>query len=318
MKKILVLGGSGFVGSHVCEKLARQQLRVTLPTRRRGNAKHLQMLPLVDVMEADVHDEKALAQLVAGHDAVVNLVAILHGNAKAFNRAHVELPQKLARACAAAGVPRVVHISALGAASGAPSLYQRSKAAGEQVLQGAGLALTLLRPSVVFGAEDNFLNLFARLQSIFLVMPLAGGDCRFQPVWVEDLAEAVVRCLQNNTTAGKIFEACGPEVFTLKELVQLAGRLGSGNGGEARPVLPLPLWAGKLQALVMELAPGQPMMSRDNLASLQVDNLASGTLPGLAALRITPESVLAVAPTYLGQRGPRTSLLALRKTAGRF
>ncbi|MES2425264.1 MAG: complex I NDUFA9 subunit family protein [Pseudomonadota bacterium] len=318
MKKILVLGGSGFVGSHVCEKLARQQWRVTLPTRRRVNARHLQMLPLLDVIEADVHDEAALTRLVAGHDAVVNLVAILHGNEKSFQHAHVTLPQKLARACAAAGVPRVVHISALGADANGPSIYQRSKAAGEQVLQSAGLALTLLRPSVVFGAEDSFLNLFARLQRVFPVMPLAGSGCKFQPVWVEDVAEAVVRCLQENTTAGKTFEVCGPETFTLKELVQIAGRLGAGHGGEARPVLPLPLWAGNLQALLMELAPGQPLMSRDNLASLQVDNIASGMLPGLDALGITPESLLAVAPTYLAQRGPRSSLLALRKTAGRF
>lgn len=318
MKNILLLGGTGFVGSHVAEKLARLQWRVTVPTRRRVNARHLQTLPLLEVVEADVHNEVALTELVKGHDAVVNLVAILHGNEKAFQKAHVELPMKLARACAAAGVSRVVHISALGADAGAPSMYQRSKAAGEQALQSAGLRLSVLRPSVIFGAEDKFLNLFAKLQQVFPVMPLAGGTTRFQSVWVEDVADAVLRCLRDDATIGQTYEACGPNVFTLKELVQLAGRLGGANNGQGRPVLPLPLWAGQLQALLMELAPGEPLMSRDNLASLQVDNVASGRLPGLAALGLSPEPLSAVAPSYLGRRGLRTGLLAMRKTAGRF
>lgn len=318
MKNILLLGGTGFVGRHVAEKLARLQWRVTVPTRRRANARHLQTLPLLEVVEADVHDEVALTQLVKGHDAVVNLVAILHGTEAAFQKAHVALPMKLARACSAVGVSRLVHISALGADANGPSLYQRSKAAGEQTLLSAGLQLSVLRPSVIFGAEDKFLNLFARLQQVFPVMPLAGSATRFQPVWVEDVASAVLRCLQNDTTIGQTYEVCGPDVFSLKELVQLAGRLGGANGGQGRRVLPLPLWAGRLQALLMELAPGEPLMSRDNLASLQVDNIASGQLPGLAALGLTPESLHAVAPSYLGQRGLRSGLLAMRKTAGRF
>lgn len=318
MKNILLLGGSGFVGRHVAEKLARLQWRATVPTRRRVNARHLQTLPLLEVVEADVHDEVALTQLVKGHDAVVNLVAILHGSEQAFQRAHVALPMKLARACSAAGVSRVVHVSALGADAAGPSLYQRSKAAGEHTLLTAGLRLSILRPSVIFGAEDKFLNLFAKLQQVFPVMPLAGSATRFQPVWVEDVADAVLRCLQDDTTIGQTYEACGPDVFTLKELVQLAGRLGGAKGSQGRPVLPLPLWAGKLQALMMELAPGEPLMSRDNLASLQVDNVASGQLPGLAALGLSPESLHAVAPSYLGQRGLRSSLLAMRRTAGRY
>ena len=167
MQKILVLGGTGFVGQHVCEKLVHLQWRVTLPTRRTQNAKHLQMLPLLTVLPANIHDEATLAKLVAGHDAVVNLVAILHGDETAFNHAHVELPQKLARACAQAGVKRLVHVSALGAALDAPSMYQRSKARGEQALQTAALDLTALRPSVIFGAEDKFLNVFANCSASF-------------------------------------------------------------------------------------------------------------------------------------------------------
>lgn len=313
MTRILILGGTGFVGRHVCEKLARLQHPVTVATRRLANARHLTTLPLLHTVECDVHDEAALTRLVAGHDAVVNLVAILYGTGAAFQRAHVELPQKLARACAATGVRRVVHVSALGAAPGAASLYQRSKAAGEQALQAAGLQLTVLRPSVIFGAEDQFLNLFARLQRVFPVMPLAGAQARFQPVWVEDVAQAVVHALQQPGTAGQVFEACGPDVFTLRQLVQLAGR----HAGCARPVLPLPMALGRLQALLMELAPGEPLMSRDNLAAMQTDNIASGALPGLQALGIAPAALEAVAPLYLRPRGVNDGLDRYRRTAGR-
>lgn len=316
-KKVLILGGTGFVGSHVCQKLATLPLRITLPTRRPENAKHLQMLPTVDVLTADVHDEATLTRLVAGHDAVVNLIAILHGTEAAFNRVHVELPQKLVRACLGQGVRRVVHVSALGAALDAPSMYQRSKARGEQVLQAAGLDVTLLRPSVIFGAEDKFLNVFAKLQQIFPVIPLAGADTRFQPVWVQDVAGAVVHCLQHPDTAGQIFDLCGPDVMTLKQLVQLAGQASGIRHGEGRPVFGLPLALGRLQAALMALAPGEPLMSRDNLDSMAVDNITDGRLPGLAAMGIEPASVHAVAPGYLGARGRQSAFQDARRSAGR-
>lgn len=317
MHNILVLGGSGFVGTHLCEKLSLLEWPVTVPTRREENARHLLTLPLVDVVEASVHDEPTLTRLVAGHDAVVNLVAILHGSAAAFHEVHVELPQKLARACAAHGVRRVVHISALGASLEGPSIYQRTKAQGEAALRQAGLDLTVLRPSVMFGAEDKFLNLFARLQQTFPFMPLAGADARFQPVWVEDVAEALVRCLQDDKTIGQTYELCGPDVYTLRQLVTLAGQWSGANGGRGRPVIALPRPLGRLQALLMELAPGQPLMSRDNLDSLEVDNVATGSLPGLAALGIRPSPLAGIAPGYLGLRGPHSHLQDLRKSAGR-
>ena len=318
MNKILVLGGTGFVGSHLCQKLALLPGRITLPTRRIENAKHLQMLPMLDVLPADVHDEATLTRLVEGHDAVVNLVAILHGTEAAFNRVHVALPQKLARACQAAGVRRVVHVSALGAATGAPSMYQRSKARGEQALQAAALDLTLLRPSVIFGAEDKFLNVFARLQQIFPIIPLAGAATRFQPVWVEDVAQALVHCLQYPETAGQIFDLCGPDVMTLKQLVQFSGQASGINHGRGRAVFGLPLALGRLQAALMDLAPGEPLMSRDNLDSMAVDNITDGRLPGLAALGITAASVAAVAPGYLSARGKRSVFQDLRRSAGRY
>ena len=317
MQKILVLGGTGFVGQHVCEKLVSLQCHVTLPTRRTHNAKQLQMLPLLTVLQGDVHDEATLAQLVAGHDAVVNLVAILHGDEAAFNRSHVELPQKLARACVQAGVKRLVHVSALGAALDAPSMYQRSKARGEQALQAAPLDLTLLRPSVMFGAQDKFLNVFAALQRVFPFVPLAGAATRFQPVWVEDVASAITHCLHHTDTIGKTFDLCGPQVFTLKELVQVAAQMSGINQGRGRPVFGLPLALGKLQAALMSLAPGEPLMSRDNLDSMSVDNITDGKLPGLQALGITPASLLAIGPSFLGRQGKYRSLEQLRKAPGR-
>ncbi len=329
MKKILILGGTGFVGRHLCEKLTQLQWRVTVPTRHEARARAIQMLPALDVFQADVHDEAALARLVAGHDAVVNLVAILHGTREAFARAHVQLPQKLARACAAAGVARVVHVSALGADARnpdvAPSMYLRSKGHGEVALHQPHLALTVLRPSVVFGADDQFLNTFARLQKMFPVIPLAASHALFQPVWVEDLARAIVHCLQDThtqATAGHTFEACGPDVFTLRQLVEIAGRLSGVNEGRGRPVIELSAALGRLQAGLMALAPGEPLMSRDNLDSMTQPNIASGNLPGLEALGIAPAALAAVAPGYLGPasggEGLRSNLVAKRKSAGRF
>jgi len=314
MKKILILGGTGFVGRHLCEKLAEGDYRTTVLTRRRVNAKHLQMLPMVDVIEGSAHDAATLTPLLAEHDAVVNLIAILHGTEAAFDAAHVQLPETLVKACDAAGQRRIVHVSSLGADSNAPSMYQRSKARGEAVLFGATLDVSVLRPSVIFGAEDKFLNTFASLQKLLPVIPLAGSTARFQPVWVEDVATALVKCIQDTSTIGQTFEACGPEVFTLKQLVQLAGQY----SGHEKPVIGLPDSLARLQARLMELAPGVPIMSRDNLDAMKVDNISGGKLPGLQALGITASALSAVVPYYLGAQGLRSGLMAKRKTAGRF
>ncbi|RYX92778.1 MAG: complex I NDUFA9 subunit family protein [Comamonadaceae bacterium] len=318
MKKILILGGTGFVGRHLCEKLAARQWRTTVATRRLVRARDLWTLPMVDPVEVRQLDSASLVSLLAGHDAVVNLVAILHGDEKSFNAAHVELPLHLAKACDAAGVRRIVHVSALGAAVDAPSMYQRSKARGEAVLNDAGLDVTILRPSVIFGDGDRFLNTFANLQQYFPVIPLASSDARFQPVWVGDVADAIVRCLDEPATIGKTYEACGPDVFTLKELVRLSGHYTGINGGRGRPVLALPAALGRLQAGVMGLAPGEPMLSGDNLDSMKVPNVSGGQLPGLRDLGVQPSSLAAIAPSYLGAQGLRSGLMAKRKTAGRF
>ena len=318
MKKILILGGTGFVGRHVCEKLTAGGYRVTVLTRRRSSASHLQMLPMLDVVEGSAHDAVGLQPLVAGQDAIINLVAILHGTEAAFDKAHVQLPQALVKACHAAGQRRIVHISSLGADLNAPSMYQRSKARGEAVLLDSGLDVSILRPSVIFGAEDKFLNTFASLQKLFPFIPLAGSTAKFQPVWVEDVATALVRCIEDKSTIGQTFEACGPEVFTLKQLVQLAGQYSGVNDGKGKPVIGLPDGLARIQAALMELAPGEPIMSRDNLDAMKTDNISGGKLPGLKDLGITASSVSAIVPFYLGAQGLRSGLTAKRKTAGRF
>ena len=315
--RVLVLGGSGFVGRQVCEQLARLGWQITVPTRRAVNAASVQSLPGLTVIEANVHQEADLARLMPGHDAVVNLVAVLHGSENRFESVHVDLPGKIASAMKKAGVQRLVHISALGADPQGPSMYQRSKARGETVLHNAGLQLTVLRPSVIFGAEDKFLNLFADLQAVAPFMPLAGSGTRFAPVWVGDVAGAVVVCLQKPDTVGQTYEICGPDVMTLGELVQQAGQWAGVNHGRGRPVIGLPMWVGWLQAAAMEMAPGEPLMSRDNLASMKVDNIATGGYPGLEDLGINAASAAGVAPTYLGHRGPRSRLNSWRSRAGR-
>lgn len=302
---ILVLGGTGFVGRSVCEKLVERSGgaggSIVVPTRHIAHARDLQMLPTLQPVQADVHDDAQLAQMVAGRDAVINLVAVLQGDERRFRHVHVDLPSRLARACQAAGVKRLAHVSALGVGVNAPSHYLRSKAAGEAALAAAGLELTVLRPSVIFGAHDKLLNMFAALQGLAPFVPLAGADSRYQPVWVDDVAAAIVRCLDDPATIGKTYECTGPDVYTLRELVQAAGRW----AGHERPVFGLPGGLAQLQARVMEMLPGEPLMSRDNLASMRVPNIATGTLPGLDALGIRATALSAIAPMYLGHgRGP--------------
>ncbi|MBB2485298.1 complex I NDUFA9 subunit family protein [Mitsuaria sp. WAJ17] len=289
--RLLIFGGSGFVGRALCRQLVAAGFdRIIVPTRRRAHARALNVLPGVTVLEASIQDDAGLRTLVSQADVVLNLIAILQGSETAFEAAHVHWPRRLVQACEAAGGRRLVHVSALGVAEDAPSRYLRSKARGEAVIRASGLDWRLLRPSVIFGAEDRFLNLFAELQQSFPVLPLAGAKAQFQPVWVEDVATALCRLIEAPGAAGQVFEATGPQVLSLRELVQLSGRLLS----RERPVVPLPAALAWLQALFMECLPGEPLMSRDNLASMQVPNIAGGRLPGLKALGIQPRSVAGV------------------------
>ncbi len=306
-RKVLLVGGSGFVGTAIAERLARDGVALVVPTRRLANARHLRPLPTAEVVEADVFDPAALAGLMTGVDVVVSLVGVLHSRpgtpwGPAFARAHVELPTRLVAAARAAGVGRIVHVSALGADPAGPSEYQRSKAAGEAAIRAGSpdVAWTILRPSVIFGPGDSFLNLFAGLVRRFPLMPLGGAGARFQPVYVGDVAEVVAECLARPDAAGQTYELAGPQVYTLRQLVDYVGRL----TGCRRPVIPLPEGLAMLQAAALECLPG-PLMSRDNVRSMRADNIASG--PPLPWGR-TPTSLEAVAPCYLGTANKRGRL----------
>lgn len=316
-QRVLVLGGSGFIGSHVVAKLITAGLNVTVPTRRRDRAGHLIFHPTIEVVQANVHDPVTLQRLVKGHDAVINLVGILHSRGGTpfgldFARTHVELPRAVSAAMQTAGVRRLLHMSALGADAQGPSMYARSRAAGEAVVRASGLDYTIFQPSVVFGPEDNFLNTFASLAKLAPVFPLAGASTKLQPVFVEDVAQAFVNALDNAATVHNTYVLAGPKVYTLKQLVQFASQAARGH---ARPVLPLPLLIGKLQALFLELLPGTPLMSRDNVDSLKVDNVAtSSTAAWAPELGITPHALEPIASLYLHGQHPRTRFDARRST----
>jgi uncharacterized protein YbjT (DUF2867 family) len=313
---IAVIGGSGFIGSELINRLVADGRNVRVATRRRENAKRLTIYP-VDVLEVNLFDPAQLDAFLRGVDAVINLAGILHSRrgepyGSDFARMHVELPKKIASACAAEKIRRVIHISALGADSQGSSMYLRSKGDGERALLAArGLDTTIFRPSVVFGPDDAFLNTFASLQRTFPVIPLACAKARFQPVYVRDVVQAIVNALDNAATYGKTYELGGPRVYTLAELVRLAGQA----VGRDRRIYALPGFVGRLQARLFELLPGPPMLTRDNLDSMKTDNVMSG--PIAPELGITSTSLEAVAPEYLSGLTLRERLNTYRSNAHR-
>ncbi|MCK6428546.1 MAG: complex I NDUFA9 subunit family protein [Burkholderiaceae bacterium] len=311
---VLVIGSSGFVGRYLVNALVARGCRVLAPTRRRERAKHLILLPTCDVVEADVHDDATLERLIRGQDAVVNLVGILHGTQQQFTRAHVELPRRIVATCEKLGVRRYLHMSALGADPDGPSMYQRSKGEAERLVRACPLDWTIFRPSVIFGAEDNFLNLFARLARWFPLLPIGGANVRFQPVWVEDVANAFANSLDNRATYRKTYELAGPKIYTLRELVRYA----AAAAGHRRAVIALPDPIARLQAWLMERAPGEPLLSRDNLDSMKRDNVASQQPYRPAPeLGIAPTPLEAEASIYLAGLHPRTRFGGFRARARR-
>lgn len=312
--KVCILGGSGFVGSRVTELLAERGLAVKVLTRMRERAKHLIVLPTVDVVEANIHEESELVAEFADVDAVINLVGVLHdGRGRdSFADAHVLLAEKVINACEKSRVPRLLHMSALKADPGGPSQYLASKGEAEAMVRTAAtdIAVTIFRPSIVFGPGDSFLNRFAALIEQFPILPLAAAQSRFQPVFVEDVARVFADSLDRPESHGQSYDVCGPRVYTLLELVQLTAEIMH----KKRMIFPLSPSLAKWQALLLELVPGKPM-TRDNLRSMQVDSVCDCEFESQFGFQ--PASLVAIAPTYIAGRTPRGRYSNFRYRAGR-
>lgn len=301
---VTVFGGSGFIGRHLIRRLARSGAEIRIAVRHPVQAGFLktagavgQIVPIA----VDVRDAEQVARVVAGADAVVNLIGILHPQGPwTFEAAHADAADRIARSAKAAGTKAMVQMSALGADSGSESVYARTKAEGENLVRSAFPGATILRPSVVFGPEDQFLNRFARLAGIAPALPLiGGGTTRFQPVWVGDVAEAVTAALGDPAAAGRTYELGGPRTYSFADLLRLILRV----IGKKRMLVTVPwAWAERLAAVAEAVPVGAPALSRDQVILLRRDNVVSGALPGLKELGISqPASIEVMAPLCLGR-----------------
>lgn len=313
MKEICVLGGSGFVGSAIVAALQKKGYRIRVFTRKLNHAHHLKLLPNVVLEECDIFNVEALRKALRGADVVINLIGILHQSRKlSFNRVHHQLPATLAQMCVDLGILRLIQVSSLGASENAPSQYLRSKAAGEAALNAFKnkLNITIFQPSIIFGRHDNFINLFAGLIKNFPFIPLAKPDAKFQPVWVEDVAQCVVQSVENTDTYGKSYPLVGPKVYTFKALLQTIMAVLKIQ----RPIIGLGDTLAYWQAFFMELMPVK-LMSRDNLKSLEVDSVSDAPFPPI--FNITPNALEAIIPEYLVDQTPRGAYDAFRAQASR-
>jgi uncharacterized protein YbjT (DUF2867 family) len=299
-----IFGGSGFIGRYIVQRLARRGWILRIAVRRPDSALFLK--PLGDVgqitpMAANIRHDASVAAAVEGVDHVINLVGVLyeHGPQR-FAAVHAEGARRVASAARAAGVKRLLQMSALGADAGSPSLYARTKAEGEAMVREAFPEAVILRPSVVFGPEDDFFNRFAEIARFSPILPLiGGGKTRFQPVYVGDVADAAVAILDRPedapfAPAGKTYELAGPRIYSFKQLMELL----LAEIGRKRILMPVPWGIARLQAAVLGLLP-QPPLTLDQLKLLQRDNIAGGQLPGFADLGIVPDGPEAILPAYL-------------------
>ena len=279
MPKVVVFGGSGFVGTSICDRLTQLGYANVIPAREKERVLSIESNPLSQALIVTDLSEKeidAVMQTISPEDVVMNLVGILHASpgepyGPEFKQAHVDLPERIMQSMKKYGVKRYLHMSALGADPHGPSMYLRSKGVAEILVKKSRLDWTIFRPSVVFGKNDSFINMFGKLQQFFPMMPLAGSANLFQPVAVQDVALAFVEAIQMPITCHQSYDLAGPEVLTLAEIIQFAAK----KQGVKRPILRLPDWMGYLQALVLEKMPGKKIMSRDNVASMKVPSVLS-------------------------------------------
>ena len=312
--RICLIGGSGFMGRHLAAQLIKPGYQVRVLTRRRASHRELLVLPNLQLIESNIYDANALSTQLQGMDIVVNLVGILNERRRGdFQRAHVSLSQNIVDACRTAGVKRLLHMSALRAdAQNGPSQYLRTKGEGEAIaLAASDLQVTVFRPSVIFGADDQFFNRFAKLLALSPgIFPLACADARFAPVYVEDVAEGFVRAIHNPATFGQAYNLCGPTPYSLRELVEYTAKL----TGHKRRIISLGNTLSWWQGFIMERLPGKPF-SRDNYLSTRVTSLCKSQFP--AVFGIKPASIESVVPGYLGKQNINARLSLLRRTAGR-
>lgn len=318
-KNICVLGGTGFVGYHVVSQLAKAGYSIRVLTRHRERNRDLLVLPTVEVITADIHDTTQLQQYFTDQHVVINLVGILNegrDNGSGFHRAHVELAQKVIDACHAKGVKRLLHMSALNAdTTNGPSYYLRTKGEAEDLVHNArNINVTSFRPSVIFGPADSFFNRFACLLfRIPLFFPLACANARFAPVFVEDVARAFVKSVNDPRTYGQRYDLCGPKNYTLKQLVEYTAK----KIDLHRNIIPLGKFLSLLQANILEYFPGKPF-SRDNYRSMRVDSVCKDNGEILKTVfKITPTSVEAEVPRYLRDNSCRRRYDEFRQHAHR-
>lgn len=317
-KNITVLGGSGFLGRNLVAHLANMGHHVKVLTRYRENSRRLLVLPQVRIVEGNVHQPSFLNRELADTDCVVNLIGILNefgGNNEKFERVHVELVESLVKNCAENNVSKLVHISALKAdAEEGPSKYLRTKGKAESIIKrqpAETLKWSILQPSVIFGTEDSFVNKFAsllKLPSPFLPLPRA--QARFAPVFVDDVVAAITHCIGDAQTNGMTYQLCGPQVFSLREIVEkIRAEIGS-----KRAIVAVPDTVARMQAAIMDFVPGKPFSS-DNFKSLTVHSICDSD--GFARLGIKPRSLGAVIPHYLGDAVKSRRYGRMRAKAGR-
>lgn len=313
LKEIYVLGGSGFVGSAIVAKLDTAGYSVKVLTRRRATAKHLFLLPNVQIIECNVLDYQALNAALRGADAVINLLGILHQSRRlSFNAMHHQLPAQLGKICADLGIKRLLHMSSLKADKNAPSQYLQSKGLGEEALLALKdkVNITIFKPSIIFGRGDAFINLFASLIKLLPAVMLAKPKAKFQPIWVEDVASCFVNSLENTETYSQTYELAGPKVYAFRELVQIV----MNTLNIQRPIVGLCDRLSYAQAFMMELLPIK-LMSRDNVKSMEVDSVSAAPLPAIFA--VTPTALEAVIPEYLVDETPRGAYDKFRQHAAR-
>lgn len=297
---ITVFGGSGFIGRHVIRRLAKRGARVRAAVRQPNLAGYLK--PMGDVgqiepVQANIRYESSIVQAMRGADRVINLVGILHESGpQKFTKVQAQGAEAIARAAKAAGVRKLVHVSAIGADAASSSLYARSKAAGELAVREHFPTATIMRPSVVFGPEDDFFNRFAMLARMLPALPLiGGGHTLFQPVYVGDVADAIVRALDDPSTDGKTYELGGPHIYTMRQILEMVLEYTA----RRRLLLPLPFFVARIQAALLQILP-KPLLTVDQVRLLETDNIVPEGALTLKDLGITqPTSAEVVLPTYL-------------------